>query len=111
MLLDRLRPEAVLFSCGRDNIFGFPSESVLRRCRERRIPVFRTDAQGAIEAVSNGAEWNIAPHVRGPEEVAPSRRLSALGERGAISAEHRNRIDYRGTDKRLFLDEEKSFQR
>ncbi len=64
-LLDRLRPEAVLFSCGRDNIFGFPSGSVLRRCRDRGIPVFRTDAQGAMEAVSNGDEWNIKSHVRG----------------------------------------------
>jgi competence protein ComEC len=87
MLLDRLRPEAAFFSCGRDNIFGFPSEAVLRRCGDRRIPVFRTDAQGAIEAVSNGAEWNIRSHVRGPEEVAPSHRLSASSERGGVSAE------------------------
>ncbi len=64
MLLDRFRPEAVLFSCGRDNIFGFPSEAVLRRCQERRIPVLRTDVHGAVEAVSNGEQWDIKTHVR-----------------------------------------------
>jgi competence protein ComEC len=64
LLLDRFRPEAVLLSCGRDNLFGFPSEAVLRRCRERRIPVFRTDVHGAVEAVSNGAQWQINTFVQ-----------------------------------------------
>lgn len=58
-LLDRAHPQAVLFSCGRDNLFGFPSESVLARCRQRRIPIFRTDTDGALEAVSNGSQWEV----------------------------------------------------
>ena len=61
MLLDRLRPEAVVFSCGRDNPFGFPSASVLDRCGERGIPVYRTDLHGAVEIVSSGSHWDIKP--------------------------------------------------
>lgn len=63
MLLERLRPQAVIFSCGRDNPFGFPSPSALARCGERGIPVYRTDLQGAMELVSNGSEWTIKPWV------------------------------------------------
>jgi competence protein ComEC len=62
-LLDRSRPQAVVFSCGRDNLFGFPSELVLARCRQRSIPVYRTDLDGALEAVSNGTRWEIRPLV------------------------------------------------
>jgi competence protein ComEC len=60
-LFDDLRPQTVVFSCGYDNLFGFPSPTVLAECRKRNIPVFRTDLQGAIQATSDGLCWEIRP--------------------------------------------------
>jgi competence protein ComEC len=60
-LFDYLQPRAIVFSCGYQNIFGFPSSKVLADCAKRNIPVFRTDLQGAIEATSDGHEWHIRP--------------------------------------------------
>ncbi len=59
ILLDRLRPQAVIFSCGFDNWFGFPSPGVLKRCDSRHIPYLRTDLYGAIRAVSDGRQWSL----------------------------------------------------
>jgi competence protein ComEC len=60
-LLDSLRPQAVIFSCGYDNLFGFPSPAVLAECTKRGMASFRTDLQGAIEAISDGLQWNVRP--------------------------------------------------
>ena len=57
--LDALHPRAIACSCGYDNQFGFPAPAVLERCAERRIPVYRTDLQGAVHAASDGRKWTI----------------------------------------------------
>ena len=57
--LDTLHPVGVVFSCGYDNQFGFPHPAVIERCNERKIPMYRTDLQGAVHAVSDGREWMI----------------------------------------------------
>jgi competence protein ComEC len=58
--LDALHPEAIVCSCGYDNQFGFPASEVLERCEKRNIPVYRTDINGAVHALSNGREWTIS---------------------------------------------------
>ncbi len=45
-LLDSLKPEAVVFSCGYGNWFGFPHETVLQRLRDRGTQLHRTDQRG-----------------------------------------------------------------
>jgi len=72
-LFDYLRPQTVIFSCGYDNLFGFPSPAVLAECRKRDIPTFRTDLQGAIRATSDGFRWEIRPAEDLPSNKAPSR--------------------------------------
>jgi competence protein ComEC len=57
--LDALRPKFAVFSCGRDNPFGFPAPEALERCALRKIPVYRTDLLGAVHAVSDGQTWTI----------------------------------------------------
>lgn len=57
--LEALNPRAVLVSCGTDNAFGFPSQRLLSWCANRGVPCFRTDRQGAIEGVSDGARWRV----------------------------------------------------
>jgi competence protein ComEC len=59
LLLDRLQPKTVIFSCGADNVFRFPHERVLEECERRNIRVLRTDLEGAIRAVSNGLGWEL----------------------------------------------------
>lgn len=58
-LLDVLRPCAVIFPCGYENLYGFPAPGVIRRCTERNIPIYRTDLHGAIHAVSDGRQWTL----------------------------------------------------
>jgi competence protein ComEC len=58
-LLDALRPRAIAFSCGLDNQFGFPAPAAVERCAERDIPMYRTDLQGAVHAISDGRKWTI----------------------------------------------------
>ena len=59
VLFDRLHPDAMVFSCGYDNWFGFPASETIERCAARKIPVYRTDLQGAVHAVSDGLKWTI----------------------------------------------------
>jgi competence protein ComEC len=59
LMLDRLVPRAVIFSCGYENHFGFPSTEVLSRCAERGIPIYRTDISGAVHSVSDGRKWTL----------------------------------------------------
>lgn len=58
-MLDATRPVAMVFSCGYDNPFGFPSPPVTAACERRRIPIYRTDINGAIHARSDGRHWEI----------------------------------------------------
>jgi competence protein ComEC len=59
--LDALRPRAFVCSCGYDNQFGFPAPAVIERCAARNIPIYRTDTNGAVHAVSDGRQWTITP--------------------------------------------------
>ncbi len=47
-LLDAVSPSYAIISCGRDNSYRFPHESVLRRLEERGILFYRTDKSGDI---------------------------------------------------------------
>jgi competence protein ComEC len=53
-ILNAIKPQATLISCGRYNQFGHPSADVLDRLDAGGIPVFRTDIDGAIEVFSDG---------------------------------------------------------
>jgi competence protein ComEC len=52
--LDAVDPEVVVISVGADNHFGHPCDEVLERLGDP--PVYRTDEQGAVEIVSDGAQ-------------------------------------------------------
>ncbi len=57
--LDALRPEAVVFSCGRENRYGHPAEAVLGRLRERGTKVFRTDEDGQVVVETDGRALRV----------------------------------------------------
>lgn len=48
-------PKFAVISCGSDNSYGHPTESALSRFRDQGAQVFRTDLQGDVTAVSDGA--------------------------------------------------------
>ncbi|MBN1814466.1 MAG: MBL fold metallo-hydrolase, partial [Anaerolineae bacterium] len=51
---DAVDPEVAIISVGADNRFGHPCDEVLERLGD--VPVYRTDEQGAVEIVSDGAQ-------------------------------------------------------
>lgn len=54
--LERVNPELAIISCGLDNAYNFPSESVLQYLEENAIDYRRTDRNGTIVVTSDGKE-------------------------------------------------------
>ena len=59
--LDAVRPRYAVFSLGERNRYGFPSEAVVNRYRERRCDVLRTDRLGGILLRTDGRRCWITP--------------------------------------------------
>ncbi len=59
VLLEKMKPETVMISCGVDNTFHHPHPETIQHFHERNIQVFRTDLQGTVEATSNGREISV----------------------------------------------------
>jgi competence protein ComEC len=68
-LIEALRPQIVLISAGRGNLFGHPAPEVLGRIVASGAEVLRTDRDGAISLETDGATVQI---------------VSALGRRWSI---------------------------
>ena len=58
-LLDSLRPVAAVISVGR-NDYGHPSPETLARLEARRVPVFRTDTDGAVSVTTDGTMMRVS---------------------------------------------------
>ena len=54
LFLKAANPQAAIISCGRYNRHKHPEKGVLQRLLQRKINVFRTDLDGAIEISSDG---------------------------------------------------------
>ena len=48
-LLDLVKPDIVLISCGKNNRYGHPAREMLERLQEAGVPYHRTDLEGAIQ--------------------------------------------------------------
>ena len=58
-LIDRIQPDVVTISCGKDNKYKHPHDKTLKRFNDRDISVYRTDEVGTIEIISDGNSFNI----------------------------------------------------
>ncbi len=58
-LLERLRPRAVIFSCGRNNRFGHPHPAVVERYRALGAAIFSTAEDGAVFVETDGERVEI----------------------------------------------------
>ncbi|HEX2311349.1 MAG TPA: DNA internalization-related competence protein ComEC/Rec2, partial [Vicinamibacterales bacterium] len=59
--LGALRPQTVIVSCGRGNLFGHPHPAVLARYRASGAQIYRTDEQGAITIETDGQTVQVTP--------------------------------------------------
>jgi len=58
--LTRVAPRLALISAGHGNRFGLPAPATLELLRRQGTRVMRTDEDGTIELVSDGASWNVS---------------------------------------------------
>ncbi len=61
VLVDSTRPEVAAISVGRDNRYGFPRRSVVRRWNRAGATVFRTDRHGAVVYTTDGDHLHVRP--------------------------------------------------
>lgn len=59
--LDAVSPHVALIPVGLGNQYGHPHDEVLQRLRFRDIAIYRTDLDGTIEIISDGATYEIRP--------------------------------------------------
>ena len=57
--LKKVDPKYAIISCGRDNAYGFPKQSVLDKFKEMNIDLLRTDIYGDIIFVTDGEDVDI----------------------------------------------------
>lgn len=67
--LKKVEPTYAVISCGMNNSYGHPDDSVLKRLDERNIDVYRTDIQGTIVFTANGKD--ISVNVKPSEYIPP----------------------------------------
>lgn len=56
-LLSRVRPEQAIISCGRNNRYGHPAPSTLKRLQQHGVFLHRTDQEGALCYRENPFPW------------------------------------------------------
>ncbi|CAN5777630.1 DNA internalization-related competence protein ComEC/Rec2 [soil metagenome] len=57
--LEATRPDAVIFSSGRDNRFGHPAPVVVERFGTRKVPMFNTAEDGAVFVETDGKKVEV----------------------------------------------------
>lgn len=58
-LLDTIKPELAVISCGVNNKYGHPTEEVLNKLDKRGITTLRTDMSGDIIITTNGTDYTV----------------------------------------------------
>lgn len=57
--LESLQPSSVVFSYGRENRYGHPSDEVIERCRSLGADIYETGRKGAVEIRTDGEHMRI----------------------------------------------------
>lgn len=70
--LHAVQPQVAIVSAGRRNPFGHPHPDVLARLEARKIRIFRTDRDGGITMVSDGATVRITTTLKRSARPTPT---------------------------------------
>lgn len=57
--IDSVKPSLAMISAGASNRFGLPAADTLELLKTKRVPVYRTDRDGTIELITDGASWSV----------------------------------------------------
>jgi len=57
--LDRVAPEIAIISSGSGNPFGHPSDETIKKLTDKNITIHRTDQNGTITLLTDGASLKI----------------------------------------------------
>ena len=113
--LDRVDPEFVVISCGKNNDYGHPHKEILNMLKERGIKALRTDRLGTIVAVSDGTRITFPETGEFPEKDRTKDTPDAQGYvintntkkfhrpdcKSASSIKEENRKTYQGSREEL----------
>lgn len=95
-LLHRLRPEAAVISCGRDNPFGHPRQEVLDRLEAAGCDIHRTDQRGDIRVETDGSRYQVIlerrEERRAPPGVEREERARLESEKININMAHEEHL-------------------
>ncbi len=58
-LLQKIRPDFCVISCGKDNPYGHPHKELLKRLKDTETKILRTDEEGAVLMETNGKRMKI----------------------------------------------------
>ena len=58
-LIEKVKPQISVVSCGAENVFGFPHPDVLRRYETVKARVYRTDRNGAVTITTDGQKLAV----------------------------------------------------
>lgn len=61
VFLETIKPKMALISCGKNNRYGHPNDSVLERLKDYDIKVYRSDLMGMVKIVYYGDDNYIYP--------------------------------------------------
>lgn len=64
-LLNVIKPELALISCGADNSYGHPHKAILDKLSKRNISVYRTDLSGDLIIRTDGNTYTLETEVDG----------------------------------------------
>ncbi len=61
--IEKVDPEVVVVSCGRNSRFNFPHPDILQRYKDLGVSIFRTDRDGAVQLSTAGQQIFIKPFI------------------------------------------------
>ena len=68
-LLDIMKPELALISCGTDNDYGHPHKETIEKLNKRNIPMYRTDLSGDLIIRTDGESYTFDTEYDGEVSV------------------------------------------
>jgi competence protein ComEC len=81
--LDAVSPRYAVISCGKDNSYGHPTSTVLRRLQDAGVTVYRTDVDGTVILSSDGTNIFNGRIVEGEAETGNAGTVNA----GTVNAD------------------------